>query len=96
MRMVLVVIIGVLTFNRKSKTKNGWMDGCKKAGKVSRKKGKRHNELFLYFFHLFALNVDVCIVLLCMCVNKADKSTNKQHINCVYIYFSITCTFFIA
>jgi len=62
MRLVLVVIIGVLTSNRKSKTK----DGCKKGRQSIEKKRKRQSKLFLYFFHLFALNVDVCIVFLCM------------------------------
>ena len=66
--MLVVVIVEVLTSNRKSIMK----DRCKKADKVLRKKNERESErvseLFLYFFHIFALDVDVCIVLLCMCV----------------------------
>ena len=73
--IVVVVVIKVVASNRKSKKK----DGCEKASKLSSNRGReRMCELFLYFFHLFALDADVYVVLLCIYVCARIKQTNRR------------------
>jgi hypothetical protein len=78
------VIVEILTSNRKSKTK----DGCKKAD--TRKGNKRESASCFYIFFIYLRLMLTCALCfyICMCVNKADKSANKQHINCVCICIS--------
>lgn len=77
--MAFVAVVRIVACNRASKKS----DGCEKADKRSSKR-ERERELFLYFFHLFALDADVCAAPLCIRVyartNQAGKSTCQQHI----------------
>ncbi len=100
--VVLVVVIEVVASNRKSKKKDGWMDGCEKPGKLSNKSGRERErvELFLYFFHLFALHADVCAVPLCIYLCARIKQTNRRvSSTSLYIYMCVSrllAHFFIA
>ena len=40
------------------------MDECEKTDKLSSARGRERESYFYIFFHLFALNADVCAVLL--------------------------------
>ncbi len=79
--IVVVIVIEAVASNRKSKEKDGWMDGwmdgCEKPGKLSSKR-ERESELFLYFFHLFALDADVCALLLRRCLCARIKQTDRR------------------
>jgi hypothetical protein len=81
--MLVVVIIEVLTSNRKSKT----MDECKKATKLSRKR-EQGSCFYIFFIYLHLMLTCALYFYVYMCMNKADKSTNKQHINCVCMCIS--------
>ena len=64
------------------------------------KEGKKRVRVVSIFFFIYLHSMLTCarctLVYMFMCMNKADKSTSKQHI-IVYICLSITCTFlFIA
>jgi len=54
------------------------MDECEKAGKLSSKKGRERERVVSIFFHLFALDADVCAVPLCICVCARIKQTNRR------------------
>lgn len=79
--IVVVIVIEAVASNRKSKKtkEDRCLNGCEKPGKLSSKRGKKKSaSCFYIFFHLFALDADVCAVPLCICLCARIKQTNRR------------------
>lgn len=79
--IVVVIVIEAVASNRESKKtkEDRCFNGCEKPGKLSSKRGKKRVRVVsIYFFHLFALDADVCAVPLCICLCARIKQTNRR------------------
>ncbi len=84
--MAVVAVIEIVASNRRSK-KDGWMWEGRQTIEQER---ERERASCFYIFSSICTRcwrVRCTLVYMCMCTNKADKSTSKQYI-IVYMYVS--------